>query len=101
MPAQHFSARTLWDKNKTLWCGFVVEVDGVTFYFAGDSGYTPQSAEIGARFPAIDAALLPIGAYEPRWFMTPVHMNPEEAGPHASRPSGRASASACTSVRFS
>jgi L-ascorbate metabolism protein UlaG (beta-lactamase superfamily) len=79
VPAQHFSARTPWDKNRTLWCGFVVAVDGVTIYFAGDSGYTPQFAEIGARCPSIDIALLPIGAYEPRWFMQPMHMNPEEA----------------------
>src|SRR4051812_17290915 len=79
VPAQHFSARTPWDKNQTLWCGFVVRVDGVTFYFAGDTGYTPQFQEIGARCPGIDMALLPIGAYEPRWFMTPMHMNPDEA----------------------
>jgi L-ascorbate metabolism protein UlaG (beta-lactamase superfamily) len=79
VPAQHFSARTPWDKNATLWCGFVVEVDGVTIYFTGDSGYSPQFAEIGGRFPAIDVALVPIGAYEPRWFMTPMHMNPDEA----------------------
>jgi L-ascorbate metabolism protein UlaG (beta-lactamase superfamily) len=79
VPAQHFSARTPWDRNRTLWCGFVVEIDGVTIYFAGDSGYSPQFAEIGDRFPAIDVALLPIGAYEPRWFMTPMHMNPDEA----------------------
>ena len=79
VPAQHFSARSLWDKNRTLWCGFVVEVDGVTFYFAADSGHTPHFAEIGARFPSIDVALLPIGAYEPRWFMQPMHMNPDEA----------------------
>jgi L-ascorbate metabolism protein UlaG (beta-lactamase superfamily) len=79
VPAQHFSARTPWDKNRTLWCGFVVAVDGVTIYFAGDSGSTPQFAEIGARCPSIDVALLPIGAYEPRWFMQPMHMNPEEA----------------------
>ncbi len=79
VPAQHFSARTPWDRNRTLWCGFVVSVDGVTIYFAGDSGYSPQFAEIGARFPAIGAALIPIGAYEPRWFMQPMHMNPEEA----------------------
>jgi L-ascorbate metabolism protein UlaG (beta-lactamase superfamily) len=79
VPAQHFSARTPWDKNLTLWCGFVVEVDGVTFYFAGDTGYTPQFAEIGARFPRIDVALIPIGAYEPRWFMEPMHMNPGDA----------------------
>ena len=80
VPAQHFSARTPWDKNRTLWCGFVLEVDGIAIYFAGDTGYSrPQFAEIGARFPRLDVALLPIGAYEPRWFMTPMHMNPDEA----------------------
>ena len=79
VPAQHFSARTPWDRNLTLWCGFVVRVDGVALYFAGDSGYTPQFREIGERCPSIDVALLPIGAYEPRWFMASVHMNPEEA----------------------
>ena len=79
VPAQHFSARTPFDRNRTLWCGFVVRVDGVAIYFAGDSGYSPYFAEIGGRCPAIDLALLPIGAYEPRWFMAPVHMNPEEA----------------------
>jgi L-ascorbate metabolism protein UlaG (beta-lactamase superfamily) len=79
VPAQHFSARTPWDRNRTLWCGYVVRIDGVTMYFAGDSGYSPQFAEIGRRFPAIDVALMPIGAYEPRWFMRPVHMNPDEA----------------------
>jgi L-ascorbate metabolism protein UlaG (beta-lactamase superfamily) len=79
VPAQHFSARTAWDRDRTLWCGFVVRVDGVAVYFAGDSGYSPQFAAIGERCPAIDVALVPIGAYEPRWFMSPVHMNPEEA----------------------
>jgi len=77
--AQHFSARTPWDKNATLWCGFVVETGGVTLYFAGDTGYGPHFAEIADRFPSIDVALLPIGAYEPRWFMQPMHMNPDEA----------------------
>ena len=79
VPAQHFSARTPWDRNRTLWCGFVVSVDQVTIYFAGDTGYSPHFAEIGARCPPVDIALLPIGAYEPRWFMEPVHMNPAEA----------------------
>ena len=79
VPAQHFSARTPWDRDRTLWCGYVVRVDGVAIYFAGDSGYSPQFKEIGARCPSIDVALLPIGAYEPRWFMAPVHMNPDEA----------------------
>jgi L-ascorbate metabolism protein UlaG (beta-lactamase superfamily) len=79
VPAQHFSARTPWDRNRTLWCGYIVRVDGVVIYFAADTGYTPQFKEIGERCPSIDLALLPIGAYEPRWFMSPVHMNPEEA----------------------
>ena len=79
VPAQHFSSRTPWDRNQTLWCGFVVRVDGMTIYFAGDSGYTSQFTEIGIRCPSIDVALIPIGAYEPRWFMQPMHMNPEEA----------------------
>jgi L-ascorbate metabolism protein UlaG (beta-lactamase superfamily) len=79
VPAQHFSARTPWDRNQTLWSGFIVSVDGVTIYFAGDSGYPAQFAEIGARGAPIDVALLPIGAYEPRWFMQPMHMNPDEA----------------------
>jgi L-ascorbate metabolism protein UlaG (beta-lactamase superfamily) len=79
VPAQHFSARTPWDRNRTLWCGYLVRVDHVSIYFAGDSGYSPQFKQIGDRCHSIDVALLPIGAYEPRWFMAPVHMNPEEA----------------------
>jgi L-ascorbate metabolism protein UlaG (beta-lactamase superfamily) len=78
-PAQHFSARTLFDRDRTLWGGFHVAVDGVRVYFAGDSGYAGHFRQIRARLGAPDLALLPIGAYEPRWFMRGAHMNPEEA----------------------
>jgi L-ascorbate metabolism protein UlaG (beta-lactamase superfamily) len=79
VPAQHFSARGLYDRNRCLWGGFVVEAGGAVVYFAGDSGYCPHFAEIGRKFPRIDLALLPIGAYEPRWFMRQQHVDPEEA----------------------
>jgi L-ascorbate metabolism protein UlaG (beta-lactamase superfamily) len=78
-PAQHFSARTPWDRNRALWSGFAFTAGGKRMYFAGDSGYAPLFKDIGARIGPIDLALIPIGAYEPRWFMKPVHMNPEEA----------------------
>jgi L-ascorbate metabolism protein UlaG (beta-lactamase superfamily) len=80
VPSQHFSARTAFDRNRALWGGFVIEAaDGACIYFAGDSGWCPHFTEIGRRFPRIDLALLPIGAYAPRWFMRTQHMDPEEA----------------------
>jgi L-ascorbate metabolism protein UlaG (beta-lactamase superfamily) len=79
VPARHFAARSLSDRNKTLWAGFVLEHGGTKIYFAGDTGYTKFFKEIAERLGPPDLALLPIGAYEPRWFMGPVHMNPEDA----------------------
>ena len=78
-PAQHFAARTPWDRCRTLWGGFVLKTAAGRIYFAGDSGYFDGFREIGARLGPIDLSLLPIGAYEPRWFMEPVHMNPAES----------------------
>ena len=79
VPAQHFSARTPFDRNRALWGGFVIDIAGRRLYFAGDSGYGPHFRAIGQRFGPFDLALIPIGAYEPRWFMRDIHMNPEEA----------------------
>jgi N-acyl-phosphatidylethanolamine-hydrolysing phospholipase D len=79
VPVQHFSGRSATDRNKTLWCGFVLELAGRKVFFAGDTGYSRDFHDIGARFAPIDLSLIPIGAYEPRWFMSPVHVNPEEA----------------------
>ncbi len=78
-PAQHFSARGMLDRNRALWGGFLIEAGGRRILFAGDSGYGPHFREIAARLGPIDLALLPIGAYEPRWFMKDIHMNPAEA----------------------
>ena len=74
-PARHFSRRTPFDQNRSLWGGFFL--NGVLF--AGDSGAGPHWAAIRTRLGAPDLALLPVGAYEPRWLMGPVHMNPAEA----------------------
>jgi L-ascorbate metabolism protein UlaG (beta-lactamase superfamily) len=78
-PAQHFSARGMLDRNRALWGGFLIEARGRRILFAGDSGYGPHFREIAARLSPVDLALLPIGAYEPRWFMKDIHMNPAEA----------------------
>jgi L-ascorbate metabolism protein UlaG (beta-lactamase superfamily) len=79
VPAQHWSRRGLLDENETLWGGFVIQGAGATLYHSGDSALFDGFREIGARFPGIDAALLPIGAYDPGWFMERQHMNPEQA----------------------
>jgi L-ascorbate metabolism protein UlaG (beta-lactamase superfamily) len=79
VPAQHWSRRGPFDANATLWGGFVIEGRGATVYHSGDTAWFEGFAEIGRRFPGIDAALLPIGAYDPAWFMESQHMNPEQA----------------------
>lgn len=77
-PAQHFSGRWLNDRNQTLWCSYVV-TGKKRFYFAGDSGYCSHFSAIGKKFGPFDLTLVPIGAFEPRKLMRPVHMDPEEA----------------------
>lgn len=79
VPAQHWSMRVGVDTNQSLWGGYVIESPSVRFYFAGDTGYPAAFGDIGRQFPGIDYALLPIGAYEPRWFMKSQHIGPEEA----------------------
>jgi L-ascorbate metabolism protein UlaG (beta-lactamase superfamily) len=79
VPAQHWSRRGLFDTNQTLWGGFVIEGRAATVYHAGDTAWFDGFAEIGRRFPGLDAALLPIGAYDPAWFMERAHLNPEQA----------------------
>lgn len=79
VPAQHYARRGLLDHNKTLWGGFVIKGSCGAIYFAGDTGLGGHFEEIGAYCGEVRVALLPIGAYSPRWFMAPVHMSPDDA----------------------
>lgn len=81
VPAQHFSGRAIWDFNRTLWAGYVIEFERAkNWYFAGDTGYNPiQFKEIGAKWGKMDLSLIPIGCYVPRKFMSPVHIDPLSA----------------------
>jgi L-ascorbate metabolism protein UlaG (beta-lactamase superfamily) len=79
VPVQHWSKRTLTDENQTLWGGWVVRHPELAFFFAGDTGYSKDFADIRARFGGFDLAAIPIGAYEPRWFMRIMHLDPDEA----------------------
>lgn len=78
-PANHFSGRGIFDRDCTLWCGFVLEHALKIIYYVGDSGYSDVFKTIGQKFESIDIALIPIGAYKPIWFMGPIHVCPNEA----------------------
>ena len=79
VPSRHFSARGFSDRRKTLWGGFVIEAGIEKIYFAGDTGYGRHFQLIREKLGSPTVALLPIGAYEPRWFMGPYHLNPDDA----------------------
>lgn len=79
VPSHHWSRRGLTDTCRHLWGGWVITSTTHRLYHAGDTGYGHFFAEIGKRYPRIDVAMMPIGAYAPRWFMKPVHTDPDEA----------------------
>ena len=76
---REYLIKGLSDGDATLWCGYVIEASGGNVYFAGDTGMGSHFAEIKNRFAPFRLALLPIGAYLPRWFMRPVHLSPGDA----------------------
>lgn len=78
-PSQHWGKRTLFDAFERLWASWVIESERGRLFFAGDTGYAPHFEAIGDKYGSFDLALLPIGAYEPRWFMQWYHVNPDEA----------------------
>lgn len=78
-PAEHWSKRGLRDTCQTLWGGYLIESGPLKIFFAGDTAYNDHFKEIRKRYGKIDVSLLPIGAYEPRWLMKNVHMNPSDA----------------------
>jgi N-acyl-phosphatidylethanolamine-hydrolysing phospholipase D len=78
-PAQHFSGRSIVGRDRTLWCGWALRVGAHGVLFAGDTGRHPEFARVAAQCGPFDLVLLPIGAYAPRWFMRPVHCDPDDA----------------------
>ncbi len=80
LPSQHWSKRSLFKSFDTLWASWMIKIGGYKFWFAGDTGYnTVQFKEIGDKYGPFDIAAIPIGAYEPRWFMKNFHVQPEES----------------------
>ena len=79
VPVQHWSARTPWDRNRTLWGGWIIEHQTQRIFFGGDFGYSPDLSDLGERFGGFDLAMIPVGGYEPRWFMKTMHVNTDEA----------------------
>jgi L-ascorbate metabolism protein UlaG (beta-lactamase superfamily) len=77
--ARHMSRRGLFDRDHRLWCGFVVQGPSGSVYFAGDTGWGSHFAEIGRRFPNLRLALLPIGGFQPTWYMHEHHIGPADA----------------------
>jgi N-acyl-phosphatidylethanolamine-hydrolysing phospholipase D len=78
-PVQHWSKRGLFDRNKSLWGGWFMQTDALALYHAGDTGYSNDFKTTYERLGAPDYSFIPIGAYDPRWFMKDSHVNPEEA----------------------
>jgi len=79
VPARHFSGRSVTNRDHSLWCGWTLATPEVRVFFVGDTGRHPEFNDIGRRYGPFDVVLMPIGAYDPRWFMRPVHLDPEEA----------------------
>jgi L-ascorbate metabolism protein UlaG (beta-lactamase superfamily) len=79
LPAKHWARRGLLDTNRRLWGSYIIQVHGTTIFFGGDSAYSRYYCEISELFPRVDYFITGIGAYEPRWFMKPIHKSPYEA----------------------
>jgi N-acyl-phosphatidylethanolamine-hydrolysing phospholipase D len=79
VPVQHWSKRTLWDANQSLWGGWAMQVGGLRILHTGDLGLSRDTQDIGTRLGPFDLALIPIGAYEPRWFMKTMHVDVSDA----------------------
>ncbi|MEH7082510.1 MBL fold metallo-hydrolase [Neobacillus drentensis] len=79
VPAQHWTRRSLTDMNTSHWGGWIFQTANETLYFVGDTGYFSGFKQIAERFTSIDTVFMPIGAFEPEWFMAPAHISPEDS----------------------